>query len=149
MFVDTAQIEAGMRWPKTLQDALQTSRCMVCVWSPSYFQSSWCVSEWRSFRDREDRLGMTSHGLIAPLRFHDGEHFPPEAQAVQQRDVSLYTSTLPAFWTSPHALDLEKELKSFAREVSRIVASAPPFSADWPIANHDGFPAPKIELGRL
>jgi hypothetical protein len=57
--------------------------------------------------------GLASHGLIAPLRFHDGEHFPLEAQAVQQMDVSPYTSTLQAFWTSPKALELEDSLKSF------------------------------------
>ena len=26
---------------------------MVSVWSPLYFQSSWCVSEWKSFLERE------------------------------------------------------------------------------------------------
>jgi hypothetical protein len=79
LFVDEDNIETGDRWPDSLRDALKASRCMVCVWSPSYFQSSWCVSEWRRFLARERRLNLHSHGLIAPLRFHDGEHFPEEA----------------------------------------------------------------------
>ncbi len=90
IFVDTERIETGMHWPVALQDALRSSRCTVCVWSPSYFQSSWCVSEWKSFRRREEQLGLASHGLIAPLRFHDGEHFPDEAKNVQQADVSAH-----------------------------------------------------------
>jgi hypothetical protein len=149
IFVDTEQIESGMRWPHVLQDALRTSRCMGCVWSPSYFQSGWCVSEWKSFRKREDQVGCGSHGLIAPLRFHDGEHFPEEAQLIQQTDVSAYKSTLPAFWNSPRALELEDTLKLFARTVSKIIHRAPPFRPDWPIADHDGLPAPRIELSRL
>jgi hypothetical protein len=50
LFVDEDCIETGDRWPQKLREALALSRCMVCVWSPSYFRSSWCVSEWASFR---------------------------------------------------------------------------------------------------
>src|SRR5436309_15438351 len=71
LFVDEDCIEVGDRWPEKLQQGLKLSRCMVCVWSPSYFQSSWCVSEWKSFLERERRTRIGPHGLIAPLRFHD------------------------------------------------------------------------------
>src|ERR1700679_3339407 len=101
MFVDEESVETGDRWPERLKEALKLSRCMIGLWSPEYFQSSWCVSEWESFRERERRLNMQSHGLIAPLRFHDGEHFPAEAKNVQWTDVASYTSTVPAFWTTP------------------------------------------------
>jgi len=122
---------------------------MVGVWSPSYFQSNWCVSEWSSFRERETRLGLASHGLIAPLRFHDGEHFPQEARDVQWTDVAPFTSTVPAFWTSARALELEDVLKTFARGVASIIRRAPPFEADWPIVEKAAGPPVKIELERL
>jgi hypothetical protein len=56
MFVDETSIEMGAHWPAKIQQALQRSRCMVCVSSPQYFQSDWCFSEWSSFREREKQL---------------------------------------------------------------------------------------------
>ena len=150
LFVDEDCIETGDRWPERLRESLKLSRCMICVWSPEYFQSKWCMSEWMSFREREKLLNMTSHGLIAPVRFHDGEHFPQEAQKVQWTDVARFTSTLPAFWASPRALELEDKLKELAICVAKIVRAAPRFDPDWPVV----FRVPavgsgKIELARL
>src|SRR5215469_7664187 len=58
LFMDEDTIEVGDRWPEKLRDGIRFSRCMVCVWSASYFQSDWCVSEWKSFLAREQRLNM-------------------------------------------------------------------------------------------
>src|SRR6478609_65977 len=144
IFVDEACIEIGNDWPETLKLALKSSRCMVAVWSPSYFQSNWCVSEWKSFCAREEALNLQPNGLIAPLQFHDGEHFPPEARRVQCADVRPYAVTVPAFWNSPKAIELEERLKSFATSVARIVRTAPPFNPDWPIVEAPGAAIPKI-----
>jgi hypothetical protein len=149
MFIDDESIETGDRWPEKLREALRLSRCMVGVWSPAYFQSSWCVSEWESFRERERRLNMQSHGLIAPLRFHDGEHFPEEAKAVQWTDVAPYTSTVPTFWTSPRAIELEDVLKRFAGQVARMIQTAPQFEEDWPIVEAPGHTRARVGLSRL
>jgi hypothetical protein len=149
MFVDEESIETGDRWPERLKDALKGSRCMVCVWSPEYFQSSWCVSEWASFRERERLLQMQSHGLIAPLRFHDGEHFPDEAQRVQMTDVRPYTSTVPAFWNSARAMELDDVLKEFAGQVAGIMHRAPQFNPAWPIVDVPAPAVPKIVLAKL
>jgi|ERR1700728_349927 len=139
LFVDEDCIDVGDRWPAHLKQAVQVSRCMVCVWSPSYFQSSWCVSEWASFRER----------LIAPMRFHDGEHFPEEARSVEWLDVAPYTSTMPAFLTSPRAMDLEDLLKGFAKQVAKIVRECPAFQPDWPVEEAPALAVPRIELARL
>jgi hypothetical protein len=149
MFVDVETIEIGNRWPDKLKEALGLSRCMVSVWSPLYFQSSWCVSEWRSFMEREKSANMVSHGLIAPVCFHDGEHFPPEAQVVQSLDLRAYASALPAFWNSPRSLELEDKIKTLAVSVGKILKAAPTFRPDWPVVEADGAIAPKIPLGRL
>jgi len=149
LFVDEDCIETGDRWPEKLRESLKLSRCMVCVWSPSYFQSDWCVSEWHSFLAREKRLNLGSHGLIAPIQYHDGDHFPREAQEVQWTDVAPYTSTVPAFWASQRALELEDRLKELAHSVAKIVKSAPPFAPDWPIVEAQAAGSGKIELARL
>ena len=62
VFVDEESIELGDEWPETLQRALRRSKCLVCVWSPLYFQSDWCYSEWRSFQARERLLAEGEPG---------------------------------------------------------------------------------------
>ena len=149
IFVDEDDIDPGERWPEKLRDALRHSRCMVCVWTPSYFRSDWCVSEWQSFREREKRLSMVSHGLIAPMRYHDGEHFPKDARDVQWTDVQPYALIQPAFWNTQGAVDLEIVLKGFAHSVAKIIGTAPPFAADWPVSEWKAPPPKKIGLARL
>ena len=149
MFVDVNTIEVGEKWPETIKLGLQRSKCMVGVWSPLYFQSPWCVSEWRSFLAREKTLDLDSHGLIAPIRFHDGDSFPHEARQVQSLDFTPYASALPAFWSSPRSLDLEDQIKILAKSVAKILDRAPPFNAEWPVIETAGDAPPKIPLGRL
>jgi len=140
IFLDYECIEIGEKWPETLRTAVASSRCLVCIWSPTYFQSSWCISEWRSFLAREQKIGLESHGLVAPIRFHDGEHFPEEAKKVQYADFADFTSTSPAFWQTQRAVDCESLLKNFAPSVANLVKRVPPFQPDWPVVE-----APAIE----
>ena len=79
VFVDEECIEAGDVWPDKLRNALRHSRCMVSVLSTTYFQSSRCVSEWKTFAERQRITNRIDPGLIASLKFHDGEYFPEEA----------------------------------------------------------------------
>jgi hypothetical protein len=149
VFIDESSIEVGQKWPDELKYALKHSRCIVCVWSPSYFQSSWCVSEWKSFLEREKLCAVQAYRLIAPLKFHDGEHFPQEASNVQWEDVAEYAFTIPAFWDSQRAIELEAKLKTFAHSVANMVRKAPPFDRNWPIVEREGAPAPGIVLAKL
>jgi hypothetical protein len=149
VFFDARAIETGDCWPERLKQAIRSSRCLVGVWSPLYFQSGWCCSEWRSFRERERLLELVPNGLIAPLRYHDGEHFPEDARGVQWIDVAPYTSTSAAFWKSERAIELEDRVKDLARQVAVIVARAPVFQEDWPVVDADGLAPPKIGLAKL
>jgi len=91
IFVDL-KIETGSAWPDELRHALKTSRCILAVWSPEYFRSEWCLAEWHTFREREKVANMISNsnsrGLIYPVKFADGDHFPQAAKDVQQRDLT-------------------------------------------------------------
>ncbi len=60
-FFDTSDIEAGAQWPATLSDALRTSRVAVCLYSPHYFNSTWCGKELQVFLER-----ATNHRGPAP-----------------------------------------------------------------------------------
>lgn len=149
VFFDRESIETGDRWPNRLRDAVRSSRCLVCIWCPSYFQSSWCVSEWRSFRAREERLGLAAHGLIVPAKFHDGEYFPREATDIQFADFAKYAATIPAFWQSQRAVEFEDLLRPFAHSVAAAVRRAPAFSPDWPIVEAEPYREPVVQLRRL
>jgi hypothetical protein len=121
---------------------------MVCLWSPAYFQSRWCVSEWESFRERERILNLPNHGLIAPIRYHDGEHFPEAAQNVQWADFAPYAYTNKAFWDTEPAVEFEKHIKDFAKSVASIVRRAPGFQ-EWPVVEAEPAVRAHVDLRRL
>jgi hypothetical protein len=131
IFFDTEDIRTGMRWRQKLADALRKSRCIVCVWSPLYFQSQWCLSEWKTFLQREQQ---TNRDLVMPASYFDGETFPPDATAKQFLDFSKFASTMPKFWETELAVDFEKHrLMPFAHDLAIIVRSAPPYDDAFPI----------------
>ena len=53
---DLNGIDPGQQWRDALADALKSSRCLVALWSPLYFFSEWCKTEWTTFRKRSDQL---------------------------------------------------------------------------------------------
>jgi len=149
IFVDRDCIEIGDRWPDSVRAGIRSSKCMIGIWSPRYFQSRWCVSEWHSFLAREQQVELGVHTLVAPVRFHDGEYFPSQAANVQCVDFSNYTATIPAFWQSQRAVEFEGPLKAFARSVAAVVRRAPPFRPDWPVVESEPLEPPNVELRRL
>lgn len=131
VFFDTEDIRTGMRWRRKVGDALLSSKCLICVWSPLYFKSAWCISEWRSFLERGK---IVDRELILPASFFDGETFPEEARDTQFVDFSEFASTMPRFWDTELAVKFEQHyLKPFAKELARIIRAAPPFKQDFPI----------------
>lgn len=51
-FLDGADIELGDEWDPAIAEALQTSRTLVCLYSPNYFESGYCLKELSIFRSR-------------------------------------------------------------------------------------------------
>lgn len=131
IFFDREDIRTGARWRARLESALRTSRCIVCVWSPLYFQSRWCLSEWKTFAERSQR---TRADLVLPASYFDGETFPQEAQEVQFRDFSRFASTMPRFWDTESAVRFENEcLRPFAEDLADAIRNAPSFDENFPI----------------
>jgi hypothetical protein len=94
IFFDKAEIAAGDAWPEQLKNALAHSRCLVAVWSPSYFTSKWCTSECAVMLNREMKLGyrkaQNPKGLILPLTIYDGDRFPEYARKIQWLDCRIW-----------------------------------------------------------
>jgi TIR domain len=146
LFIDTKNIEAGDAWPDTIRDALLSSACLLPIWSHEYFHSTWCVAEWRSFRSRERLIAdreKSACKLIVPIKFHDGQWFPPEAARVQQFDLSRYAATTIGFWDTKRADELDQLLMTeVAPVLAEAVRNAPPFESDWPVDLPDHHPPP-------
>jgi hypothetical protein len=136
IFVDF-QIETGQDWPNSLSHALKHSRCLVPILSPEYFRSSWCRSEWETMLARERELGFRTPDnqstLIYPVRFFDGEHFPPEASNMQSKDLSDWNYPVLSFSQTVAFLDFINAVKVLSKELARIILNAPGWR-QWPIS---------------
>lgn len=137
IFMDEQSIETGEAWPDALREALQVSRFLVCILSPSYFRSDWCLAEWHTFLAREKtlRLGARTKpkSLIIPISFHDGDHFPKEAKRKQQRVFHEWNTPHLCFRDTPNYLNFEREMKDLCEFLAKQIALAPDWDSDWPV----------------
>ena len=136
-YVDWEQ-ETGVSWPESLEHALLRSRVMVAVLSPPYFRSPWCAAEWASMCARNQVLGLASphnpQNLIHGVRYADGDHFPPEASALQLRDFSSWTVPIcyDAYSRTPDYPRFYAEVQRLARDIAARIDDVPPWDATWP-----------------
>jgi FxsC-like protein len=71
-FFDQEDIELGRDWKAALVKALQTSKVMVPIYSPPYFDSEYCGKEWQFFQMRREeyvkkKLGPELPPVIKPV----------------------------------------------------------------------------------
>lgn len=136
IFIDWEEIETGSAWPAKLQQALRRSRCLVPVWAPEYFRSDWCLAEWRTMMERERLLGLRTEqepdGLIYPVVFYDGEHFPEEARNIQQRNLSNWNIPYPVFRETVEFVGFDRQIQMLVQELARMIGRAPAWQ-DWPV----------------
>jgi hypothetical protein len=144
VFFDQKSIEPGDPWPEDLQRAVQASKILVAICSPTYFHSSWCLSEWRSFVERQTILGVS--GLIIPVRYHDSEDF---LAGIAWSDFSEYTIQASDFYQSAQAVSFETEIRKLASVVARAVKGAPTFQSGWPSPHVKAPPAASPSMHRL
>ena len=141
IFIDLEEIEIGSRWSRKISNALKVSRCLLPIWSADYFQSTWCLAEWHSMMKREDLLGYKTEqnpaGLIYPVVFFDGEHFPPEAQQTQQKDLRKWNISSPVFAETRGFVELEKEMQSIVVDIAEMLNNVPKWQSNWPIVTPD------------
>lgn len=148
IFFDSTAIQTGDSWPQKLENGIRQSKCLVCIWTPEYFRSEWCISEWMSFEARERNLNIDR--LILPLRFHDGDFYPEEAKRRQSQDISNYSSTSARFWETDLYLDFETNiLRNVAHQIAQSIANVPAFSDDFPIHRGNNTDLNKPTTSRL
>ncbi|MFD5825498.1 TIR domain-containing protein [Lentzea sp. NPDC060358] len=156
IFVDWSQ-KTGVSWPDNLERALLRSKVMIAVLSPPYFRSEWCLAEWESMLDRHRTLGYTTldhpQGLVLPVSYADGLHYPPEAQAVQQHNFKAWNKPLP-YETYSRSTEYEHfyaAVQKLAAEVAERIDDVPPWDPTWKVVRPAPNPAsvPPGPLPRL
>src|SRR5437660_4800530 len=80
-FFDGKDIEPGDQWTTALETGLQTSRVLIALYSPNYFERPYCGKEWTIFRSRLQ--GVTPAGgapppLIIPILWQPEKVLPPQ-----------------------------------------------------------------------
>jgi hypothetical protein len=135
IFKDTEKIEGGSAWPQRLKNALVHSKCMVAVFSPSYFRSKWCMKEFTIMNFRQKQLGYLTlekpNGLIIPINLFDGEHFPRYARDLQTLDCRGFNRVGDGIKSTKLYIDLQGILQKWVYDVAAAVNNAPEWDAAW------------------
>lgn len=143
----------GVNWPENVRRALLRSKILVAVWSPPYFRSEWCMSEWHSMRAREEKLGIANaavtQGLVVPIVSADGQTFPLDARSTQWLDMSQWSFPCAEFRRTVEYVEFQRQMREFAAELAELIADAPDWSDDWPVRMPPASEAPSFRLPRL
>lgn len=138
-FVDL-DLTAADHWAAGLADALQRSKVLVPVFSPSYFNSSFTPKEFAYFRQRN---GASSESSIAPVQWVQSPL--PAAVAEIQVNSAEFPETYRQVGLRMlmrlrrYADDYQLFLAAFAGRVVAMAQSSPPLS-DSPAPSFDDLP---------
>ncbi len=135
LFVDKHEISSGDAWPERIKRALANSRCLVAVWSPSYFTSNWCSYECAVMLHREHQLNYRTienpGGLIIPTNVFDGEHFPDFVKRIQWLDCRRFFRVGEGFKKTRGYAEFQGVLIEWVDDVAKAINNAPPWSEEW------------------
>lgn len=148
VYLAANQIQGGDVLKEALREDLLHSKVLVAICSPVYFKSSWCLSEWESFRLREEAIPF--RGLRIPVLFNDGEHyerqFLDDITYVDFRDVIYFTE---GGEKDPISLRFQQRVEALAKAVASAVLNAPRFDPAWPVKVEKGGGTPNTSLPRM
>ena len=91
-------------------------------------------------RKREDQVGLSSderpEGLVYPVAFSDGEHFPDSANNVQQFCLRDFYYPYPCFKDSPIYMAFCDKVREIAIELGQMLNNVPPWQ-EWDLEEAD------------
>ncbi|MCB9528149.1 MAG: TIR domain-containing protein [Myxococcales bacterium] len=152
IFVDR-EIKPGSQWPDSLAKALKHSRILLGIWSAPYFQSAWCVAEWRNMQKREMFCTVDSQRprLILPIIYHDGKHFDDDAKATMWRhDFKEWRFEPWAVTKNAETyLSFRRAVEAVATDLDEMIAVVPPWSPAFPIELPTPHAPARADLPRL
>ena len=136
IFIDEEGIDVGIDWPLKIKRALARSKCMLAVWSPSYFRKSkWCVIEFSVMKHRQEVLGLgpgkKPSTLIWPILFRKLDPMPDFLEATQILDLSEYNSIISEESNYQLYAEFKKKFESKISSLAGIIANAPAWQEEW------------------
>ena len=149
IFWDDKSIKVGTEWPKALQDALSTSRCLLAVLSSQYFGSQWCQAEWNTMLERRKSLNVTS-GLIYAIVLSGKEFFPETVRTIQMKDLSRFNRTDLAFERSSAYGRFQATIRNgVCKDLSKMILEAPTWDKNWRVVIPEEILRKNVELPQL
>jgi hypothetical protein len=134
IFWDEEGVEAGNRFTPTILNALKKSRCLICLWVKPYFQSPWCIAEWKTFVERAQRVNMDARGLTVPIRLRDSEEYTEEFKPL---DFTEFNTTAPHWVQTEKYMSFQSAIDKLAERIVEIINSAPDFDLNWEVIHPD------------
>ncbi len=136
VFVDWHDLEPGDAWRERLKKGLVSSKCLVSLLLPTYFESSWCKREFAVFEHRSRQCGLLSGsqpgGLIVPISLHKGDRYPDAVKDMQFIDYKyFYSSNIEGYKKRKKYQRLQDEIKILAEVVAEKVRQAPLWDHQW------------------
>jgi TIR domain len=131
VFLDKEQIPPDeKKWMGRLDRGMGQSRCLIAIWSPSYFTSPWCLRECAAFEGRIKRNEKKSgQSLIFPVAIHNGLHFPPFARAMSIFDLREFN--YPLLRKSEQFSRFERRMQTLVHELAPVITEGPPWRPQW------------------
>ena len=118
-------LHAGEQWPDRVTHARSTARVVLCMTSPSYFESEYCGKEFSSFLMREER----SKGGIYPIIWRPAEDWPDAISKFQRggANIGAYEQEGLAYMLrlARHRLGYRQLVEQFAEDLSQIASERP------------------------
>lgn len=138
VYVDNS-MERGTHWPSNLRKALLHSKVIVPLLTPPYFESQWCVAEFKSMVERQKSLGLggveTPQTLIFPILYSDSDNFPPYGREFSWSDFKQFAYPDLSYQQTHDYSKFHGEVVKFAGDLAALLRQVPDWRPDWPIAD--------------
>jgi hypothetical protein len=143
-----AEREPGAEWPPEVRDALARSKLLVCIWTPRYFSSRWCIAEWKTMCARARAARIELEHLIYPIQYGDGNYYPLEARNQRQSDFRKWAIPVKSWMDNPEYVEFRRAVQKIAESLAGRLESVPEWSTEWPLVEPEPEPEPIIKLPR-
>ncbi|WP_268244607.1 toll/interleukin-1 receptor domain-containing protein [Actinokineospora fastidiosa] len=136
VYVDRT-MRRGVHWPSDLRHAVRHSKIMVQLLTPGYFQSPWCMAEWRSMQERQKVLGLANldfpQGLVYPILYSDSDNFPDEGRQLSWWDFKEFGYPELVYQESRDFIHFHRKVAELAADLAALLRQVPEWQPDWPI----------------
>lgn len=119
IFIDTKCLAVGEDFSTQIKKALDASKCLLAVITPTYFVSDSCLEEWHHFMKRE---GINRHQLIFPVLARGSQNTLPEfINHFELFDLSKFFSQDNSNPRTFDSSDYSKALRNLSASIARTV----------------------------